>query len=294
MNSVTYGAINKLLTEITTDITNNTGRHNNFVAVTNSENHYPSKTDPVILRYDGNLNEWILVADKTIANFGYLKETIDLIDSDVFLTKEPLDGVMWDIFIIDENGVILKTLSPKELFLDKNLLYGLNRYKGQTLSLMYAFGDKLNSGEIVKVNLPTTNTYLHETIDNMQYDGPYDMNDILVTISYPDANTFFDKIILQRIKELDKAVELMNTRMLYTTERILIVDNKIKLPYKPIGTVVHDMAMLYLNDDITDNMVMMEVTCRVEGNYVIFDVEDNVNEHYAVVSYLAELGTPVL
>ena len=294
MNSITYGNISKVLSEITTDISNNIGKHNTFVVVTNSENHYPDREDPVILRYDQNISEWILVADKTVLEFGYAKETIDITDNDLFLEKAPLDGIIWDIFIINTNGDIIKTLTSKELLVTGNLLTGLKEYIGNTLSLMYAFGNINETTSIIKIDNTTNNEYYNQTIDTMSYDGPYDMNDILTDVTFPSANSYFDTVILDRIQEMDRAIELMNSRKLYTIEKTLIENNKIRLPYKAIGSVVHDMSLIYLTNNIDDKTIIMEVTCSVMNNEIIFDEIDDVNGYYAVVSYLAELGSPIL
>jgi hypothetical protein len=292
MSEIIYGNIKKVISEINTDITNNIGKHNDFVVITNSEERFPNKVDPVILRYDQNIGEWVLVADKTVIDFGYLKELIEIKDNDVFLHKSPLDRVIWDVFILDENKHIIKIIDPKDFFLNNNYLLGLNPYKGQTLSLMYAYGEREENGEIIRVDNPTVGTYYNQELDILTYDGPYDMNDILVDIVYPDGNSYFDSVILKRIKELDAAVELLNSRKLYTTNKLLIKNNSIKLPYKPIGSVVHDIALIYFSNDSND--IIMEVTCSVVGNYLIFDELDGLNDHYAVVTYLAELLSPVV
>lgn len=292
--SVVYGAINKVLSEITIDISNNNGKHNNFVVITDSEKHYIGKTDPVILRYDKNIGEWVFVADKTIVNFGYLTEVINVTDNDVLLHKEPLDKVIWDVYILDEDKNIIKTVNSKELFVEGNFLSGLEPYIGQTLSLMYAFGDKEDDGEIVRVDLPVETGYQNQVVDDMLYDGPYDMNDILSGVVYPPAKSSFDRVILERIKELDSIVSRYNSRRLYTTEKILIEDNKINLPYLNIGTVVHDMAIIYMSSSIDDKLIMMEVTCNTDNKGVVyFDSTDELNGYYAVVTYLAELDTPL-
>lgn len=293
MNSITYGSISNVVSEITTDISNDSGKHNTFLVVTNSENHYPNKQDPVILRYDQYALEWIFVADRTINDFGYLKETIDISDNEVFLTKIPLDGVIWDVFILDSKGDVIKFLNPKDLFLEANLLLGLDKYFGYTVSLMYAFGTIESDGTIIKVDLPKDTTYLNQEVYTIVYDDPYDMNDILTGFIPPETNSYFDTVILERIKEMQTAIELLNTRKLYTIERTLIENNMIKLPYNAIGTIVHDSALIYLNNDINDRIIMLEVTCTVNNNNnnVIFDIEDDLNGYYAVVTYLAELGT---
>lgn len=294
MNSITYGNISKVLSEITTDISNNIGKHNTFVVITNSENHYPEREDPVILRFDQNVGEWILVADKTVLEFGYAKETIAILDNDIFLEKTPLDGIVWDIFLLDENGMIIDSLTNKEILVNDNLVSGLRKHIGKTLSIMYAFGNVNVTHNSIKKDKPIRYTYYNQTIDDMIYDGPYDMNDILTDIDYPNSNSYFDKIILDRIKELDNAVELINTRKLYTTSRILIENNKFKLPYKAIGSVIYDMALLYLTNEIEDKNIIMEVTCSVNNNEIIFDELDELNGYYGTVTYLAEIGTPIV
>lgn len=294
MNSIMYGNISKVLSEITTDISNNIGKHNTFVVVTNSENHYPEREDPVILRFDQNENEWVLVADKTIIDFGYVKETIDILDNDVFLNHIPLDEIVWDVYIIDENNNIVKTILPREVLVSGNLISGLKEYIGKTLSLMYSFGKVNGTNVILKHDNPNSGGYYNQTVDTLNYDGPYDMNDILTDIAFPDTNSYFDKVILKRIKEMSDAIELINSRKLYVTDRILIIDNKIKLPYKPIGTIVHNMANIYMTNNNDDKTIVFEVTCIVIDNDVTFDELDEINGYYAEVTYLAEIGSPTI
>lgn len=294
MNSIVYGNISKVLSEITTDISNNIGKHNTFVVVTNSEEHYPERVDPVILRFDQNQNEWLLVADKTILDFGYVKETIDIIDNDVFLSHIPLDEIIWDVYIIDENNNIVKTIIPKEVLVSGNLISGLKEYIGKTLSLMYSFGKVNGTNTIIKHDNPNSGGYYNQVVDTMVYDGPYDMNDILTDIVFPDTNSYFDKVILKRIEEMSDAIELINSRKLYVTDRILIANNKIRLPYKPIGSIVHNMANVYMTNNNEDKTIVFEVTCIVIDNDVTFDELDEINGYYAEVTYLAEIGSPTI
>ena len=294
MNSIVYGNISKVLSEITTDISNNIGKHNTFVVVTNSEGHYPERVDPVILRFDQNQNEWLLVADKTILDFGYVKETIDIIDNDVFLSHIPLDEIIWDVYIIDENNNIVKTIIPKEVLVSGNLISGLKEYIGKTLSLMYSFGKVNGTNTIIKHDNPNSGGYYNQVVDTMIYDGPYDMNDILTDIVFPDTNSYFDKVILKRIEEMSDAIELINSRKLYVTDRILIANNKIRLPYKPIGSIVHNMANIYMTNNNDDKTIVFEVTCIVIDNDVTFDELDEINGYYAEVTYLAEIGSPTI
>ena len=74
-----------------------------------------------------------------------------------------------------------------------------------------------------------------------------------------------------------------------TTGRILIENNKALLPKKAIGDLVFNMAMLF--DTVDSSVIASEVTVTTDGTYVLFDVADNVNLMYCVVSYLSEKVT---
>lgn len=73
---------------------------------------------------------------------------------------------------------------------------------------------------------------------------------------------------------------------LVTTERLLISNNSISLPFKADGDIVNGYALIF------DNLTAMEVcefTCAnsADGLSVKFDPNDNLNGKYAVVSYMA-------
>ncbi len=57
---------------------------------------------------------------------------------------------------------------------------------------------------------------------------------------------------------------------------------------------LHDMALLYLTNEIEDKNIIMEVTCTVNNNEIIFDELDELNGYYGTVTYLAEIGTPII
>lgn len=288
--SVNYGTISKVTSEITDDISNHNGKHNSFVVVTDSENHYPSKVDPVILRFDEFKGEWIFVADKTIINFGYLTEIFNVIDNDILLHKEPLDRVVWDIYVLDDHGNKTEKINNNTLLVTNNMLSGLLPYKGRTLSLMYAFGDKEDDEVVVPVDVKKNTGYKNQEVDEIKYDGPYDMNDILKGLKYPPPFSSFDRQILERVKLLEDMLISFEARKLYTTTKILIEDNEIKLPYMNIGGVVHDMALIYLTEDVEDRIIELEVTCTAIDGVVKFDEEDELNGKYAKVTYLADMS----
>lgn len=71
---------------------------------------------------------------------------------------------------------------------------------------------------------------------------------------------------------------------LVTTERLLISNNAISLPFKADGDIVNDYALIF--NDLT-GMDVSEFTCHIsdDGWSVQFDPSDNLNGKYAVVSY---------
>lgn len=80
-----------------------------------------------------------------------------------------------------------------------------------------------------------------------------------------------------------------NSVELYTTERLLIQNNKIVLPYSAMGGVVWDIGLIF--DTLMSN-VFFEATCVVNVNNkqeVLFDSLDLLNEKYCVVSYIKEV-----
>lgn len=286
--SIKYGSINRVIPDITQDIFNNVGKHNDFVLLLNSDNHYPGKVDPVILRFDSNIKEWIYVVDKTIDNFGYATEDLLIESNTVTLNKIPLDNVIWDIFLLDENKNIIRTVERDEIYLNNGSISGLNKYIGNSICLMYCFGDRVVEEEIEVVNNDEDETYLNEEIDILEYDGPYDMNDILKGMVYPRPRSSFDSTILERIKEYDLIINRLGRRKLITTKRLLIIDNQAVLPYEVIGDIVHNMALVYDSEDLNDR-VITEYTCSVDKHFLKFDEEDELDGKYCVVSYLAEL-----
>lgn len=291
MSTVTFGSISKTLSSITTDIANNIGKHNNFVMITNSNDIYIDKKDPIFLRYDGNMNEWVFVADSTIIDFGYLTENLIVNDESVELYGAPLNQIIWDVHIVDQNNNIVNIVDPKSLFVDKNVLSGLTNYIGQNLSLMYCIGDTKDIDLIPSETNPTNGHYLNEEIDILTYDGPYDMNDIPGTTNTVVPSTEFDKYVYDKIQELETLISKYYSRMLYNTNKILIENDSIKLPFLNIGDIIEGKASIYIDKD--DTVIYLEVTCSVSNGIVTFDSDDKLNGMYAKVSYLAEKASPI-
>jgi len=72
---------------------------------------------------------------------------------------------------------------------------------------------------------------------------------------------------------------------LTTIPKTLISNNEIVLPKPALGDIVHNFAMIY---DSENAPYFIEVTCDLseDKTKVLFDPLDNLNDKYAVVTYL--------
>lgn len=88
---------------------------------------------------------------------------------------------------------------------------------------------------------------------------------------------------------LKTKLESLNSYKLITTEKILIIGNKITLPTQAFGDCIFNMAKVF--DDL-DNQVYYEFSCIINtsGEEGIFDIEDNLDKKYAIISYLTFRG----
>ena len=77
-----------------------------------------------------------------------------------------------------------------------------------------------------------------------------------------------------------------NKLEIISTDKILIDNNKIHLPYKASGDIINNMALVY--EDSSEVYTMYECLCSEDGMSAIFNSYDNLNGKYAKVSYLAD------
>lgn len=77
-----------------------------------------------------------------------------------------------------------------------------------------------------------------------------------------------------------------NKLEIISTDKILIENNKIHLPYKASGDIINNMALVY--EDSSEVYTMYECLCSEDGMSAIFNSYDNLNGKYAKVSYLAD------
>ena len=89
-------------------------------------------------------------------------------------------------------------------------------------------------------------------------------------------------------KEADEDISYSSIESSYlrTTKRILIRDNKIKLPTISVGDVVFNMAKVFYEYDTFEHD---DFTCTINTENlqeVLFEEDDELNNYYAVVTYL--------
>ncbi len=296
--SIKFGSIDKILPNITSDMFNNIGKHNNFALILSTDNRYPGKGDPIILRFDANVNKWIYVADKKIVDFGHLLETTIIENDYLALSKIPLDGVLWDIFIYKDKKIVT-ILKENDLKLRNNIVTGLEEYIGMTIEVRYCFGRHTEEIAPVQVNKPVVTTYETDVTayvdvprsDMNDIDGPkYYDGEITKDNTLPNSKTNMSLArISQEFDTYAKLLAVVESRRIYTTERLLIYENRAVLPLEAIGDIVNNMAIVY--DGIgKEYTTIMDVTCSTDGIYVLFDSEDNLDNKYCVVSYLASVN----
>lgn len=80
----------------------------------------------------------------------------------------------------------------------------------------------------------------------------------------------------------------MNTNKMeiISTDKILIENDKINLPYKASGDIINNMALVY--EESSNVYIEYDCLCGEDGMSVIFNSSDNLNGKYAKVSYLAD------
>lgn len=80
---------------------------------------------------------------------------------------------------------------------------------------------------------------------------------------------------------------------LVTTAKIEIIDNRILLPSRPIGDLVHNMMLVYEPDYETNNVVTdydsVTIVHEAQGSFAVLN-ENNSITGYGVVSYLTRIA----
>ena len=302
--------VNRILPSLTRDIFSNQGKHNDFVVVVDTEGHYPGRVDPIILRYTDEKKRWIFVADKTITDFKYVNETIALTGISVALKHIPLNHIVWDAFIIDQRGN-KHPVDVSKLDIRNNILLNVPRHSERDLlDIKYAIGDGANIyNNIISDNKDFNAFETRPPVGSMfRYDPlyieipddcPSDINDIdarhycngeqVRNRRLPGGKKAYNKDnVADALNTISDSMINLKNKKLFTTERTKIVSGRFKLPSTAYGDVLYNMALIFNSDDIVNDLLVREAQCRVEDDYVIFDNVDEMENLYAVVTYLTD------
>mgnify|MGYP003972113499 CR=1 FL=1 len=107
------------------------------------------------------------------------------------------------------------------------------------------------------------------------------------------AEKFVSTDVHAALLELESNIGSVATALqttMETTEKLLIFDNVILLPFPSLGSVMYNAAWIF---DGPQDTVYVENTCAVDptnASLVLFDPLDNLNGLYAVVSYLRNVN----
>jgi hypothetical protein len=100
-----------------------------------------------------------------------------------------------------------------------------------------------------------------------------------------DVETVLQEIMSKYHQALNNQTTFVGGIKLVTTERLLISNGAISLPFKAAGDIVNNYALIF--DDLTTTVVN-EFACHISADSwdVQFDASDDLNGKYAVVSYI--------
>lgn len=84
---------------------------------------------------------------------------------------------------------------------------------------------------------------------------------------------------------INNVITNQNNTELITTERLLIQNNEITLNKISLGDIVHNSALIF---DSLESNYFTEYSCLInsDGTKVLFESADNLNNKYAIISYL--------
>lgn len=87
---------------------------------------------------------------------------------------------------------------------------------------------------------------------------------------------------IRNILKIDTKAEMS---LLKTTDKLLIVDNKVVMTDTVVGDIVWNLALIF--DDYDSNVIIKEVTCVNVDNIIYFERNDDVENKYCMFTYLS-------
>lgn len=90
--------------------------------------------------WNKTLNKWLLLSKSTTETMSFQTVELTIADGKVALPNIPNNNVLWDIYIIDNAGVIVGEIRLENIIVSSTLVSGLGAYNGKKLRFTYAFG----------------------------------------------------------------------------------------------------------------------------------------------------------
>lgn len=90
--------------------------------------------------WNKTLNKWLLMSKSTTETMSFQTAELTIGDGKVALPNIPNNNVLWDIYVIDANGIIVAELRLENIIVSPTLISGLGDYNGKKLRFTYAFG----------------------------------------------------------------------------------------------------------------------------------------------------------
>lgn len=116
----------------------------------------------------------------------------------------------------------------------------------------------------------------------VHFESGYTPADLGYGIPKITVYTYIGKTVADLINNVMVA---QNNTELITTERLLIQNNELILNKTSLGDVVHNSALIF---ETLDSIYFSEYSCSInsDGTKVLFESTDNLNNKYAIISYL--------
>lgn len=116
----------------------------------------------------------------------------------------------------------------------------------------------------------------------IHFESSYTPNDLGYGIPKISLYVYIGKTVADLINNV---IVAQNNTELITTNKLLIQNNEILLNKTALGDIVHNSALIF---DSLDSNYFTEYSCTINSNgtKVLFESTDNLNNKYAVISYL--------
>lgn len=118
----------------------------------------------------------------------------------------------------------------------------------------------------------------------VHFESSYTPTDLGYGIPKISLFVYIGKTVADLINDVNKFKTLITDFSLFSSDKLLISNDKISLTFKCKGDVVYNKALIF---DSLNSESFSEYSCKtsIDGFYVEFSSSDNLNGKYAVLSY---------